>query len=75
MTDETEYSLEDKLKWHGDINRYNIACGSYGDTQWEVWDDNGKHVEYEEHLTIVKIYQDEINRLKTLIRNDEECHY
>lgn len=73
--EESEYTLEDNLKWHGDVSRYSIACGSYGDVQWQVFDKNGTYVEYDEHLIIVKLYQDEIKRLKSSVEKGEECHY
>lgn len=68
MIDDDDYSFEDKLIWLGEISRCNIACGHYGDQQWEVWCDDGKYVEYEDHENLIKVYQQEINRLKELYK-------
>lgn len=57
-------NFEDELKWWSPVSRCNIACGSYGDEQWQVWSDDGQYVEYNDHREIVNIYVNEVNRLK-----------
>lgn len=61
--------LEDELQWKLPIARCNIACGFYGDTQWELWVDDGQYVEYSDHQEIINIYANEVARL----RQELEC--
>lgn len=68
MIEDEDYTFEDKLIWLGQIDRCEIACGSYGDQQWEIWCKSGKYVEFEEHEKHLKVYKDEVARLQELMR-------
>lgn len=61
---DNDYTFEEKLIWLGEISRYNIVCGTYGDEKWQVWNADGKYVEYEEYLQHIDVYKQEIDRLK-----------
>ena len=59
--------FEDALQWKIHIARFNVGCGFYGDTQWQIWNDDGEYVEYTDHQEIVNLYAAEVSRLKKYI--------
>ena len=61
--------FEDKLQWKLPISRFNVGCGFYGDSQWQLWNDGGEYVEYADHQEIVNIYAAEVARLQGLLDN------
>lgn len=60
-------TFEDELQWKGSIDRFDVACGFYGDCQWQVWKDDGEYVEFSDHQAIVNIYSAEVARLKRIV--------
>lgn len=66
---DTEYenTFEQTLEWLGPISRCDIACGFYGDTQWEKWNDNGEYVAFTDHKERIDLYKSEVERLKKLV--------
>ena len=66
ITDE----VDDDYKWkifQVDVCPVNVSCGSYGD-KFEHYSDDGKYVHVEEHISVCKIYEEEIERLKKCLQ-------
>lgn len=66
MEDE-ENLFEDELSWFGEVSRFDVSCGFYGDNQWQNYCDDGVYIEFEDHEKIINIYKKEISRLRALI--------
>lgn len=68
MTFDEDYTFEDKLIWLGEIDRLEVKCGSYGD-KFERWSNDGKYVEYDDHLKHIHIRDEEIKRLQQCLNS------
>lgn len=60
MSEVIEESFAYRLEALGQIDRCDVACGSYGD-KFHRWDDAGPFVEYEDHMKHISFYSAELD--------------